>query len=134
MPLPTVAFNRSVPTPPLNWNTVAIRGSYTHNVYSEIRVKHTYEFTLALDREPTEAEVEALFEPFDGSAVAEFGNGTGIVHVHYAGDTLADAISESIVKVETVGLAVTGVQSEDAVSINDIAAADHSGTSPATPR
>lgn len=81
----------------------------------------TYEFTFILDREPTDAEVEALFEPFDGAAVPEFGNGTGVVHVHYLAESLAGAISESLVKVESVGLAVIGVESEDAVSIKDIA-------------
>lgn len=87
----------------------------------------TYEFTFILDREPTDVEVEALFEPFEGSAVPEFGGGTGVVHVHYTADTLADAISESLIKIESVGLAVIGVESEDAVSVKDVA--DRTGRS-----
>lgn len=88
---------------------------YTYNV-------STYEFTFVLGREPTDGEVEALFEPFDGSAVPEFGDGAGVVHVHYVAGSLAEAIGESIVKIESVGLPVTGVESEDAVSIRGTAA------------
>lgn len=47
--------------------------------------------------------MEALFEPFDGSAVPDFGVGMGVVHVHHLAGSLADAIGESLIKVDSAG-------------------------------
>jgi hypothetical protein len=82
---------------------------------------NAYEFTLILEHDPTDAEVDALFEPFEGSAVPEGGNGHSVVHVHHSATSLASAIADAMVKVESVGLAVAGVKSEDTVSLRDIA-------------
>lgn len=82
---------------------------------------NTYEFTFILDHDPTDDEVDALFAPFDGTAIAEGGNGSSVLHVEEDADTLAAAISHALVKVEALGLGVVGIESEDTVSVKDIA-------------
>lgn len=83
----------------------------------------TYEFTLVVDRMPTDDEVDALFDATQGDSVPEGGGaGPNLVHVHRPADSLADAIADAVHTVEAVGLSVTGVQSDDLVSLKDIAA------------
>lgn len=80
-----------------------------------------YDFTLAVDRDPTDY-ADALYELDEGDSVPEGGNGAGVVHVHRDADTLADAIIDAVHGIEAVCLTVTGVQSDDLVSLRDIAA------------
>src|SRR6266568_4330068 len=78
----------------------------------------TYAFTVVVDRDPTDY-ADALYETDQGDSVPEGGNGQGSVHVTRDADTLAAAILDAV---HSVGLVVTGVQSDDLVSLKDIAA------------
>lgn len=79
-----------------------------------------YEFALTVDRDPTDY-AEALFDVAHGDLTPEGGNGAGVVHACIEGDGLTTAIALAVVAVESVGLAVTGIQSDDLVTLKDIA-------------
>lgn len=81
-----------------------------------------YEFTLVVDQDPTAETIsDALFEAGHGDLIPEGGNGRGVVHVGVESDSLSAAILAAVRMVESVGLTVTGVQSDDLVSLRDIA-------------
>jgi hypothetical protein len=80
-----------------------------------------YEFTLLLDREPTEEETDRL----TGTVLEAFGiEGPQPVTAEVAVDaeSLPKAIATAVSAIESVGVAVTGVGSDDLVSLKDIAA------------
>lgn len=82
-----------------------------------------YDFTLVVDRDATDEQVNALFEIDQGDSTPEGGpHGPNLVHVTREADTLAEAIGEAVHNVESVGLQVVGVQTDDLVSGKDIAA------------
>ena len=83
-----------------------------------------YEFSLVVDQDPTEqAFAGALFEASEGHLIPEGGGADqNVVHVNVEADTLAAAITLAVHRVESVGLNVVGVKSDDLVSLKDIAA------------
>lgn len=83
----------------------------------------SYDFTLVVDRDATEAPyVDAIFDADQGDSVPEGGAGTNLVHVFREADSLALAITSAVAMLERIGLAVLGVRSDDLVSLKDIAA------------
>lgn len=80
-----------------------------------------YEFTLVLDRVPSDDEIDALFESGCDDATPETEKGVSLLHFDREGESLAKAIVSAILDTEKTGLAVEGAQSHDLVSINDIA-------------
>lgn len=80
-----------------------------------------YEFTLAVDRDPTEM-ADKLFDIAEGDLVPEGGTGVNVVHVYREADSFAAALLEAVEDVESTGLVVTGIASDDLVSLRDIAA------------
>ncbi|ORV61584.1 hypothetical protein AWC03_09845 [Mycobacterium europaeum] len=79
-----------------------------------------YEFALAVDRDPTEM-ADNLFEIADGDLVPEGGTGVNVVHVYREADSFATALLGAVKDVESAGLIVTGIASDDLVSLRDIA-------------
>ena len=80
-----------------------------------------YEFTLVLDREPTGAELETLAAAGPGPVGAE-GPHPALAHLAIDAASLPAAIITAVRHIERLGIAVTGVQSADLVSLKDIAA------------
>lgn len=82
----------------------------------------SYEFTLQVDREITEADAEALY---GGCADAAIETGSGGTLIEFTRDaaTWADAIGSAIRDVEMAvpGLRVTGAGQDDLVTMRDIA-------------
>lgn len=80
------------------------------------------EFTLTINREPTEHELDRLTET-ELEAFGIEGPATPVTaEVAVDADTLAAAIATAVHAFESIGVAVTGVQTEDTVSLKDIAA------------
>lgn len=79
-----------------------------------------YEFTLVLDREPIESELEDMFENGFDDAAFEGGN-EYLAHFEREADSLADAIAHAVHQLEENGFRVVAVQSEDLVTLKDIA-------------
>lgn len=79
-----------------------------------------HEFTLTVDRDPTDY-TDQLFEVANGALTPEGGNGGGCVHVYIDAPSLPAAIVQAVRQIESVGLAVVGVKSDDLVSLRDIA-------------
>lgn len=78
-----------------------------------------YDFTLVLNREPTEPELDSLFEAGcdDSTPEGEY------LHFDRLADTLAAAITSAVRNVESVpGLEVVGVGQDDLVTLRDVAA------------
>jgi hypothetical protein len=64
-----------------------------------------------------------LFETDEGDSTPTYGGPKPpVVHVHRDADTLSAAIASAVRDVESVGLAVVGVASDDGVTLADIAA------------
>lgn len=88
----------------------------------------TYEVTLVVDREPTDVELESVpADVLDAAGMVGFETSGGRVVVHVAHETasLAEAIGRSVHHIENLGqlgLQVVGVDSDDLVSLRDIAA------------
>jgi hypothetical protein len=82
----------------------------------------TFEFTLTVDRDPTEVPyIDVLFERYEGGALPEGSSGVGMVHMICDAGTLAEAITATVDEVESTGLVVTGVVADDLVSVKEIA-------------
>ena len=81
----------------------------------------SYEFTLVLDREPSQAEIETLAAAGLDPIGAE-GPHPAMAHLAIDAGTLPAAITTAVRHIESLGIAVTGVQSADLVSLKDIAA------------
>jgi hypothetical protein len=80
-----------------------------------------YEFTLVLDREPTDAELGALAAAGLDPVGAE-GPHPALAHLSIDAASLPAAIIAAVRQIERLGIAVTSVQSTDLVSLKDIAA------------
>jgi hypothetical protein len=80
-----------------------------------------YEFTLVLDREPTDAELETLAAAGLDPVGAE-GPHPALAHLAIDAASLPAAIITAVRQIERLGIAVTGVDSADLVSLKDIAA------------
>jgi hypothetical protein len=82
----------------------------------------THEFDLLIDRSPTDEELDALFETDQGSSTPEYGGPEPpLVHVHRDAEALSVAIASAVRDVESTGLAVVGVASQDPVTLREIA-------------
>ncbi|WP_336088027.1 hypothetical protein [Nocardia sp. SSK8] len=82
-----------------------------------------HEFTLVLDRTPTEDELDALFEAGLDDSTPEFGpRAVPVLHVHRDGDSLAAAVVGAVAQAEAAGFGVVGVRTEDLVTVKTIAA------------
>jgi hypothetical protein len=79
-----------------------------------------YEFALVVDRDPIEL-ADQLFEVGHGDYVPE-GPNPPLVHVLQEATTLPAAIVSAVHAIESVGLAVVGLKSDDLVSVKEIAA------------
>jgi hypothetical protein len=79
-----------------------------------------YEFTLVLDREPSQAELETLAAAGLDPIGAE-GPHPALAHLAIDAGTLPAAIITAVRHIESLGIAVIGVQSADLVSLRDIA-------------
>lgn len=80
----------------------------------------SYEFTFVVDRDPIEL-ADQLFEVGHGDYVPE-GPNPSLVHVLQEATTLPAAIVSAVHAIESVGLAVVGLKSDDLVSVKEIAA------------
>lgn len=78
-----------------------------------------YEFTLVVDHDPIEM-ADQLFVVGHGNYVPE-GPDARLVHVLVVAATLAGAIASAVHSIESVGLAVVGLKSDDLVSAKEIA-------------
>jgi predicted DNA-binding transcriptional regulator AlpA len=80
-----------------------------------------HEFTLVLDREPKDTELEALaaagLDP-----IGTEGPHPVLAHLSVDAATLPTAIITAVRAIERLGIAVTGIQSTDLVSLKDVAA------------
>jgi hypothetical protein len=81
---------------------------------------NVYEFTLVLDREPTEAQEEAIATRAPAIVAVEGGN-TALAHVAVEAEVFRDAVVDALAELEAVGLAVVGLHTDDLVSLKDIA-------------
>ncbi|WP_234789512.1 hypothetical protein [Mycolicibacterium conceptionense] len=78
-----------------------------------------YEFTLVVDRDPTE-HADQLFEIAEGRLTPEGGAGDNLVHAYGEATSFPAAVIQAIREVESVGLSVVGIASDDLVSLRDI--------------
>ena len=83
----------------------------------------THSFTLVLDRAPTDDEPDALFEAGADDSTPEWNEGadTGRLHFDRDAPTLAKALVSALRNVESAGLRVVAVQSDDLVTLKEIA-------------
>ncbi len=80
-----------------------------------------HEFTLILDHAPTEEELDALFEAGCDDSTPETVAGNGWLHFDREAASLLEALTSAIRDVESTGLIVCAVASDDLVSLRDIA-------------
>ncbi len=81
-----------------------------------------HEFTLVIDRVPSDADLDRLYEAGLDDATPEYGPSTSpLVHVHRDAGSLAEAITGAVRQVECAGFVVVGVQTEDLVTLKTIA-------------
>lgn len=77
-----------------------------------------WNFQLRLNREPTEEELDALFE----AGLSDAGFEGSLVDVDRAAATLLDAVRSVAVQIRTVpGLRAIGIETQDAVTLSDAA-------------
>lgn len=80
-----------------------------------------HEFVAHLDRQPTDHELDALFEAGLDDVTPEVGHGRAMLHVNREARTLAEAILSVVHQVAAAGLSVAGIGDDDAVSLKTIA-------------
>lgn len=80
-----------------------------------------HEFTLVLDRSPSDNEIEALYEAGLNDASLEHGPVESLAHFSRDADTLTDAVLSAVHQLEHTGFDVVAVQSQDTVTLKDIA-------------
>jgi hypothetical protein len=81
----------------------------------------SYEFTLKLNREVTDDEIDALYEAGCGDAGVETGPLGAVADFNREAPSLAHAISSAVRDIEKVsGLRAVGVQCDNMVSLLDI--------------
>jgi hypothetical protein len=80
----------------------------------------THTFTVVLDREPTEDELDGLFVA--GCDDAAFGTDSGLPIAEFdrEAETLADAISSAVRNLDAAGLVALRVLDQDLVTLADI--------------
>lgn len=80
-----------------------------------------HEFEFILDRPASDEELDALFEAGCDDATPETRNGTTVLAFARAAEHLSVALVSALRNVESAGLQVTAVESEDLVSLKEIA-------------
>jgi hypothetical protein len=80
-----------------------------------------HHFTLVLDRQPTGAEIDALFEAGCDDASFEYGPAQSIGDFDREAPSLAAAIASAIRDIESVGFTVVGVVDYDMWTLGDVA-------------
>jgi hypothetical protein len=80
-----------------------------------------HEFTLILDHAPTGEELDALFEAGCDDSTPETVAGSGWLHFDRDAASLLEALTSAIRDVESTGLTVCAVASDDLVSLKDVA-------------
>lgn len=82
-----------------------------------------HEFTLVLGRHPSDEEIDELFDAGCDDATPETtaADGLALLRFDRDADTLAGALLSALRQVETVGLPVAAVQSDDLVTLREIA-------------
>jgi hypothetical protein len=86
-------------------------------------VAETFEFTFFLDRAPTDEQLDALFEVGGDDATPELNKrtNTGLLHFAREAASLAEALVSALHTVEEAGLRAVAVESNDLVTLKDIA-------------
>ncbi|MGH3939549.1 MAG: hypothetical protein ACRDTG_13145 [Pseudonocardiaceae bacterium] len=80
-----------------------------------------HEFTLILDHAPSGEEMDVLFEAGCDDSTPETVAGSGGLHFDRDAASLLEALTSAIRDVESTGLTVCAVASDDLVSLKDIA-------------
>jgi len=80
-----------------------------------------HEFTIFLDRQPSEDDYDRLFEAGFDDSVAGVESGRGVIHVARQATDLPSALHSAIADAGKAGFRVIGVQDEDLVSLKTIA-------------
>ncbi|MDR2704083.1 MAG: hypothetical protein LBB58_07065 [Cellulomonadaceae bacterium] len=80
-----------------------------------------YEFTIHLDRQPTDDDLDTLYEAGFSDSSPIVGNGIGIIEVDRESESLCDALNSAISQANEAGFTVTGVEDEDLVGRSTIA-------------
>jgi len=78
-------------------------------------------FRLILDREPTEVELDALFEAGCDDAILGMEGTVAVAEFDREAATMADAIVEAVRAIETAGLIPLRAVDQDLVTLADIA-------------
>ncbi|HEX6499650.1 MAG TPA: hypothetical protein VF054_11555 [Micromonosporaceae bacterium] len=81
----------------------------------------THVFTLVLDRRPTDAELDGLFDAGCDDATFGVEHGLPVAQFDREAPTLADAIASAVLAVESAGLVAVRVLDEDLVTLADVA-------------
>jgi hypothetical protein len=81
----------------------------------------THAFTLVLDRQPSDDEIDALFEAGCDDGTVGTDHGVPVVEFDRDAPTLADAIASAVRQIESVGLNAVRVVDEDLLTLADIA-------------
>lgn len=81
----------------------------------------THEFVFIVDRDITDEEVDTLFGGDCDDAMPETGNGRTQLAFAREAEHLSAAIVSALNDVERIGLRVSGIESEDWISLKEIA-------------
>ena len=81
-----------------------------------------HEFTVVLNRCPDDDELDSLYEAGLDDTLPEIRHGHAVLHVARQAETLVDAILSVVADIEKAGFQATGIESEDLVTLTDIAA------------
>ncbi|MCL2455750.1 MAG: hypothetical protein FWD18_10710 [Micrococcales bacterium] len=79
------------------------------------------EFTVYLDRQPTDDELDLLYEAGFDDSMPTTGGGRGLIQVAREADTLAEAIVSVVADAERAGFRVVAIEDEDLVSLRTVA-------------
>ena len=80
-----------------------------------------YEFTIHLDREPSDDELDLLYEAGFADSSPEQGNGQGCIHVDRDALSLEGALMSAVEQARTAGFEVIAIDDEDLVGASTIA-------------
>lgn len=86
-----------------------------------VAVDKTQVFTLVLDREPNDAEYDRLIETGCDDAAFGMEHNLPVAEFDRSATSMADAIASAISDIESVGISVLRILSNDLVTLQDIA-------------
>lgn len=72
-----------------------------------------YEFTLVLDKRPSDDDLAALFDAGCGDAIFEMSGSRPVAHFVRKASSLTEAISSAVHNIETGGLSVLEVRRDE---------------------